>query len=180
MSFGIFQGWSCCKRRTTDFSDFLSIVVSVHLCLLLWWQASAIMSVLPHLSVYTDFHRCGEDIRLITHTGHPTNCLSSFRAAQRDPTTKRNLLSQWSRRWSLREKRKTLMTKNPSLMNILSLHQSPRRPYKDQGMYVGMWLLFISVSQYCNETLSVFCCVIEKTESIKGTKPSVSHWRDTR
>lgn len=24
----VLQGWSCCKRRTTDFSDFLSIVVS--------------------------------------------------------------------------------------------------------------------------------------------------------
>lgn len=125
----------------------------------------------PCLSVYTDFHRCGEDFGLIAHPGHPTNCLSSFRAAQRDPTTRRNLLSRWSQRWSPRETRKTSMTKNPSLMNILSLHQSPRRPYKGQGMYVEMQLLFyffiLSVSQYCNETLLVFCCGIKKQKVSK-------------
>lgn len=112
--------------------------------------------MLPLSTVFIsiDCHRCGGHIGLSTPIFvSPTQSLSSHRAVQKVPTTKRSPPSRLSQMWPHREKRKRQMTKNQSLTSTSSPHLSLRRQYADRGCAVGFKNSFLYFNQYHRNTL---------------------------
>lgn len=101
---------------------------------------------------------------------------SSLRAAPKVLITRRSHQSRWNQTSRPQEKKKREMTRNQSIRSTSSAHQSPRRPFLDQGCFhVHVLLSYSFCFLFCFLSSGVNMQVIEfwnqtATESQLKTK----------